>query len=94
MKSIVFDIETDDVKATKVWCIIGLDVETQQIHTFRPDQLEEGVKFLEGYDKLIGHNIIGFDIPVLQNLLNAKLNSKKIVDTLVLSRLFNPVREG
>ena len=94
MKSIVFDIETDGLVSTKIWCIIGLDVETQETHIFRPDQIDQGVKFLESYDKLIGHNILGFDIPVLRDLAGAKLSSKKIVDTLVLSRLFNPVREG
>jgi len=94
LKSIVFDIETDGLISTKIWCIVGLDVETEKIYIFRPDQLEEGVKFLQGYDKLIGHNILGFDIPVVKKLLNVDLSSKKIVDTLVLSRLFNPVREG
>ena len=94
MKSIVFDIETDGLISSKIWCIIGLDVETQKTHIFRHDEIDEGVKFLEGYDKLIGHNILGFDIPVLRDLAGAKLTSKKIVDTLVLSRLFNPVREG
>ena len=25
---LVFDIETDDLKATKVWCIVAQDVDT------------------------------------------------------------------
>ena len=45
-------------------------------------------------DTLIGHNIIGFDIPYIKKLLGVDLTSKKLIDTLVLSRLFNPVREG
>ena len=42
----------------------------------------------------IWHNIIGFDIPVLTKLTSFKAKGKKIVDTLVASRLFNPSREG
>ena len=33
-------------------------------------------------------------MPVLERLTVANLSDKKLVDTLVLSRLFNPVREG
>ena len=94
MKQLVFDIETDDVKATKVWCICTLDVDTGEEKTFTYENLDEGVEHLEGADKLIGHNIIGFDVPVLEKLTGAKLSGKNLVDTLVLSRLFNPVREG
>lgn len=94
MKQLVFDIETDDVKATKVWCICTLDIDTGEEKTFTYENLDEGVEHLEGADKLIGHNIIGFDVPVLEKLTGAKLGGKNLVDTLVLSRLFNPVREG
>ena len=94
MKQLVFDIETDDVKATKVWCICTLDIDTGEEKTFTYENLDEGVEHLEGADKLIGHNIIGFDAPVLEKLTGAKLSDKNLVDTLVLSRLFNPVREG
>ena len=94
MKQLVFDIETDDVKATKVWCICTLDIDTGEEKTFTYENLDEGVEHLEGADKLIGHNIIGFDVPVLEKLTGAKLSGKNLVDTLVLSRLFNPVREG
>ena len=45
-------------------------------------------------DKLVGHNIIGFDIPMVEKFSDIKLANKTLVDTLVLSRLFNPVREG
>ena len=94
MKSLVFDIETDDLKATKIWCISALDVDTEVQVSFGPSQLQEGLQVLKDADKLIGHNIIGFDIPVIKNLTGVDLTDKNIVDTLVLSRLFNPVREG
>ena len=91
---IVFDIETDDLKATKIHCIVAQDADSKETFKFPPDKLEEGYKFLEKADRLIGHNIIGFDIPVLEKLGGIKLSHKPVVDTLVMSRLFNPVREG
>jgi len=91
---LVFDIETDDIKATKIWCIVCQDLDTKKIYKFNPDNLEEGLKLLESADTLIGHNIIGFDIPVIKDLTGVDLNTKTIIDTLVMSRLFNPVRDG
>jgi len=90
---LIFDIETDDVNATKIWCIVCQDFQTRAIYKFGPDKIETGLNFLQQADTLIGHNIIGFDIPVIKKLTTVDLYSKKIVDTLVLSRLFNPVRD-
>jgi len=94
MKSLVFDIETDGLDAQKIWCISALDVDTEEQHSFGPSELSEGFDLLLKADKLIGHNIIGFDIPVVNKLTGINLMDKELVDTLVLSRLFNPVREG
>ena len=94
MKSLLFDIETDDLNATKIWCIVALDIDTSEIFKYGPNDIEKGIELLQSSDKLIGHNIIGFDIPVLKKLKGVDLYDKKIVDTLVLSRLFNPTREG
>ena len=94
MSSLVFDIETDDLNATKIWCISVCDSKTEELNSYYGDTLQQGIKKLEDADKLIGHNIIGFDIPVIRKLTGVDLSNKKLVDTLVLSRLFNPVREG
>ena len=92
--NLVFDIETDDLKATKIHCIVAQDMDTKEIYKFPPNKLDKGYALLESADKLVGHNIIGFDIPMVEKFSNVKLSNKTIVDTLVLSRLFNPVREG
>ena len=92
--NLVFDIETDDLKATKIHCIVAQDADTKEIYKFPPDKLDKGYALLESADKLVGHNIIGFDIPMVEKFSDIKLSNKTIVDTLVLSRLFNPVREG
>lgn len=66
--NLVFDIETDDLDASIIWCIVALDVDTKEVHTFNPSEIDEGIMFLSKADKLIGHNIIGFDIPVINKL--------------------------
>ena len=92
MKSLVFDIETDGLRSTKIYCMSVLNTETEEQFNFPPSKIEEGIQLLESADKLIGHNIIGFDIPEIKRLHGVNLMSKKIIDTLVLSRLFNPIR--
>ena len=92
MKSLVFDIETDGLQSTKIYCMSVLNTETEEQFNFPPSNIEEGIQLLESADKLIGHNIIGFDIPEIKRLHGVNLMSKKIIDTLVLSRLFNPIR--
>jgi len=91
---LVFDIETDDLKATKVWCIVAQDVDTNEIFKFPPNKLDDGVKLLQSADRLIGHNIIGFDVPMIKKFFDVDLTDIELLDTLVLSRLFNPTREG
>ena len=46
--------------------------------------------FLEVADVLVGHNIIGFDIPVIKSIYPWFNPSGTIVDTLLLSRLYHP----
>ena len=91
---LVFDIETDDVKATKVHCIVAQNPESGEIFKFPPSRLNEGYEFLTTADRLIGHNIICFDIPMVEKFGNVDLSNIEVLDTLVLSRLFNPTREA
>ena len=69
---LVFDIETDDLDATKIWCIVAID-ENDKVYSYSEDKIEKGVKLLQKADKIIGHNIIGFDIPVIKKLYNIDL---------------------
>jgi len=94
MSNLVFDIETDGLDPTKIHCIVAQDVDTMDVFTFDNTQLDEGYDMLSSATKLIGHNLIGYDIPVIKKLAGIDLFNKKIVDTLVLSRLFKPTREG
>ena len=96
MTAYVFDIEANGLQPTEIFCLVAMDTETGKVYEYGPDQIDKGIELLQNADKLIGHNILGYDIPVIKNLKGVDLDdgSIKIVDTLVLSRLFNPTREG
>ena len=96
MTRLVFDVETDGLDATKIWCIVAQDVESKEIYSYGPDKLDDGYDLLDSADDLVGHNIIGFDIPVIRRIMDKPTfaEDKTIIDTLVLSRLFNPVKDG
>ena len=77
MSSLVFDIETDDLNATKIWCLSTCDSKTEELNSYYGDTLQEGIKKLQDADKLIGHNIIGFDIPVIRKLTGVDLSNSE-----------------
>ena len=58
---IIFDIETDDLNASKIWCIVAKELNGKS-YKFTPDNIDKGIELLQNADTLIGHNIIGFDI--------------------------------
>ena len=49
-----------------------------------------GVELLKRADVLVGHNILGYDIPLLQERFTDFRPRAEVLDTLVLSRLFYP----
>ena len=53
--------------------------------------IDDGISYLNMGTEIIGHNIIGYDLPVLNRLYSFKPNSK-ITDTLTMSRLVYPNR--
>jgi DNA polymerase I-like protein with 3'-5' exonuclease and polymerase domains len=96
MSRLVFDVETDGIDATKIWCIVAQDVTSKEVYSYGPDKLNDGYDHLASASALIGHNIIGYDIPVIRRLMHKPdfAANCSVIDTLVLSRLFNPAKEG
>ena len=69
---LLFDLESTGLlrEGSTIHCIVmrNMDnVEEAEVFDYKPERaLIQGVKALERADVLIGHNIIGYDIPLLQ----------------------------
>ena len=88
---LVFDIETDGLydQATKIHCIVIHDVNRQLTSSYGPDRIGDAIKHLHSADVLIGHNILFYDIPVIEKLTQAVFTAR-IIDTLICTRLIWP----
>ena len=91
---LLFDLESTGLlrRGSRVHCIVVRDGLTGDTTVFdhQPERaLIQGVKQLEQADLLIGHNIIGYDIPLLKEQYEFNPVGQ-VLDTLVLSRLFYP----
>ncbi len=98
-RRLFLDIETPMITGgtlpDKIFLIVCKDTESKQLFTFTDDKFDEFKTLVSSYDEFVGHNIIGFDAPVIHKVLAIDLHQEgKVIDTLILSRLFNPVREG
>jgi len=60
-------------------------VENDQVHAFSGDMLSEAIPYLENASVLVGHNLIAYDLPVLEKLMGFKFK-KEVIDTLVCCR--------
>ena len=96
MREIVFDIETNGLDPSKVWLVWAYERDTKEFVLFSGDTVSTFSQYIKdmGECKVIGHNIIAFDIPVCEKLLGTDFSKCEVVDTLVMSRLSQPSREG
>jgi len=104
MKTCILDIEGNALsevniekkgiakrECTKVWCVGTKDYKDSKPRLWTQDQLTELVLYLGKFDVLVGHNIYGYDLPILVRLLGLPL-PRLVVDTLIVSRLMFPDR--
>ena len=96
MREIVFDIETNGLDPSKVWLVWAYERDTKEFVLFSGDTVSNFSQYIKdmGDCKVIGHNIIAFDIPVCERLLGTDFSKCEVVDTLVMSRLSQPSRDG
>jgi DNA polymerase-1 len=94
---LLFDIETNGLPRqglSHVHCIVAKDLDTGEVFRYNDtggrESVTTGVNILAEADLLVGHNIAGFDIPVLQGIYPFFEPKGKVLDTLILSRMFFP----
>jgi DNA polymerase I len=87
---IVLDIETNKAHDT-IWCVVCRDIDKDVVSTFvQPSSLQD---FINGCTSVVTHNGIFFDFPVLKKVWGITVKKSQVIDTLVLSRLYNPSLE-
>lgn len=91
MQVCYLDIETDSLDATVIHCAVTFDSEVGVRVWTEPTGLQG---FLNRFDEVVAHNGLSFDFPVLAKLWGVRLKFDQMVDTLVLSMMENPSREG
>ena len=93
--SLIFDLETDGLlkDVSTIHCLAIYDIDTEETFSYNDTGNEEpvvrGIQRLADADCIIGHNIIGYDIPVLQKLFPWFISPGTVIDTLLLSRLYH-----
>ena len=92
---LVFDLETDGLlnDVTQIHCLVIHDSETEQTIHYNDQGNQEpiarGIQRLEDADVIVGHNIVGYDLPVIHKLYPWFDPQALIIDTLLLSRLYH-----
>jgi DNA polymerase-1 len=94
MRIVVSDIETEGLNnCEKLWICGGKDLSTGEVTRFDnchedPVAKAAAIEWYEAADLIVGHNFLSFDAVQLNSLLKPRLvDPKKIVDTLIISRL-------
>jgi len=101
---LIFDLETDGLvrDVTTIHCLVIYDTETDQTMVFNDQSFERasdksasdpivrGVQLLEDADLIAGHNIINYDLSVINKLYPWFRRIGDCLDTLLLSRLYHP----
>lgn len=95
---VVADIETNKLEnPDKIWCIVAQDIVTNEEYIFErvSENPEPFKEFAKGVEEWIGHNFLGYDAIVLNDLIDPNLvDYSRVFDTLVFSRLLNAQIEG
>ena len=93
---LIFDLETNGLlyNVTTIHCLAIFDTETGKTiaynDTGNSDPVVRGIQRLEDADCLVGHNIVGYDLPVIRKLFPWFDTPATVIDTLLLSRLYHP----
>lgn len=99
MEGIVFDIEANGLleDATEIWCVSFLYLDNRYKQTLYKASLNrDNITAHFHGRKLIGHNIINYDIPMIKKFFGIDLTKEvgrdNVIDTLIMSQCLYPDR--
>jgi len=99
-KNLLFDLESNGLlhQMDRLHCLVIQDLDTDQFFEFADQPgyvpIAIGIAMLNAAEMLVGHNIIKFDVPAIQLIYPSFKPKGRLLDTLVLARLFWPDLNG
>lgn len=86
--ALVFDLEANGLldTATTVHCLSTYDTMTNEACSYYGDTLLQGLDLLMSADKIVGHNVFGYDLPLIEKLYGMRPVGV-VHDTLILSQM-------
>jgi len=95
-QTLYFDIETNGIEdftlledLRTAHCLSIFDPVKDCMITFNGDGIPEGLKMLNQAETIVGHNVIGFDMPALKKLYAWTPNCS-VLDTMITCRVVHP----
>lgn len=90
------DIEADNLldKATRIWCVTVINCVTKEEYDFTDAKAFNIWRSENPTAYFVGHNFISYDAVMLNRHWNAAIPASRIVDTFILSQLYNPSYAG
>jgi len=97
MKTLFFDIETNAIEdwsnlsdLKTVHCLSIYDPTTPKMITYHGAGIQNGLNELAKAEHIVGHNVLGFDIPALGKLYSFHPPLVKVLDTMVMAKCIHP----
>ncbi len=95
MARYIFDIETNGLlpELNRVHCLAIKNEDTGERFScndqpgHRPT-IRDGIRLLSEATEIIGHNVIGFDIPALAKVYGFTIPRERVSDTIVMAKLY------
>jgi DNA polymerase I-like protein with 3'-5' exonuclease and polymerase domains len=93
MKTLFFDIETNAIEDWSnlsdlhtVHCLSIYDPTTPKMITYHGAGIQNGLQELAKAERIVGHNVIGFDLPALSKMYSFHPPLIKVLDTMVMAK--------
>ena len=101
MTVLVFDLEANGLlkDATEIYCLCATELNHSFKYNLIKTEVSKGyiLEVFKGVDYIVGHNIIGYDIPMIKKFCDVDLiellGNEAIIDTYLWSKVANPDRE-
>ena len=88
---IALDIETNTAH-NKIWCCGTYDIDTKEVNIWTNEN--DLKQYIQKAELIVAHNGISFDFRILNKVWKTRIGLEQVADTLVMSRLANPNRDG